>query len=279
MSDDGATHFVTLPPEVHGGVAPSGPLRATRPLDLAGPKRVAIVGSRVASAECLHFAAELASILAARGAIVVSGGALGIDAAAHEGALAAGGITWVALPSGYPNVFPPENVELFERVRRSRGALLWTMKDGALPLRPHFLTRNGVLVALSSAVVVVAAGIKSGARNAAGWARKLGRRLYVVAGPPWLPEFSGTMLELVAGARPILSTVELVRDLLGDPSQTPPDPRYHYIFQHLCAEPLHFDVLVERSAADPAKLRAHLVELCLEGRVQEIAGSYKVVGF
>lgn len=270
------TFTVSLPPERVGGLHLPSVVRATRRLSFDGPKRVAIVGSREASDESLAFASSLAGILASRGVIVVSGGAVGVDAAAHEGALRAGGATWVVLPTGYPHVFPLQNQELFESIRESRGAILWALHDGVLPLRGHFLTRNGVLASLATAVVVVAAGLKSGARNAAGWARKLGRPLYVVAGPPWLPGLTGGTLELSAGAHPVLGMDSLVKDLLGSNPRRRIEARFRYIFQHLGSELVHFDSLAHQTGAQASKLRADLTDLVLRGQVLEIDGCYKV---
>ena len=154
------------------GNAKRGPFLTSRKIDLAAsPKRVAIVGSRACSEHSLRFAEDLASVLAARGVIIVSGGALGIDTAAHRGALAGGGTSWAVLPTAYPETTPPENHAFFRQLHQDGGTIIWTLAEESRSPRPQFLARNGVLASLSTAVVVVAAGEKSGARNAAGWAR------------------------------------------------------------------------------------------------------------
>ena len=98
------------------------------------------------------------STLAAAGVVVVSGGALGIDGAAHRGALEAGGRTWVVAPTGHERCFPPEHAGLFAEIARGPGAMIWPFAPALLATGRAFLARNRVLVALADAVVVVQAG-------------------------------------------------------------------------------------------------------------------------
>lgn len=147
--------------------------------------RVAIVGTREAHPEMLLFASSLAAACVAAGAIVVSGGAVGIDSAAHRGALAAGGRTWAVAPTGREHVFPPENHDLYREIAESAGAMLWPFPPAAKPIGT-FHRRNQILVALADVVVVVQAGAPSGALNAAKWARQSKRPLWAVPSPPWI---------------------------------------------------------------------------------------------
>ena len=133
----------------------------------------------------LKYTRKLAGELARTGAVIVSGGAVGIDGAAHQGALDAGGRTWVVAPTGHELCFPPEHQGLFDEIARGPGAMIWPFAPRAAPHRPAFLARNRVLVALADAVVVVQAGPRSGALHAASWARKLGKPLWVVPVAPW----------------------------------------------------------------------------------------------
>ncbi len=168
---------------------------------------VAIVGARDAIEESAKFARELAGKLARAGAVVVSGGALGIDEAAHEGALAAGGRTWAVAGTGHEHCFPPTHADLFERIARGPGAMLWPFA----PTYNHisgFVRRNRVLVGLSDAVVVVQARKESGSLNAASRARRLGKPLWVVPALPWEPwqkAFAGSLQLLAEGAIPFTS--------------------------------------------------------------------------
>ena len=165
---------------------------------------VAIVGSREATDAAKRYATELAGCLANRGAVVVSGGAFGIDAAAHRGALGASGRTWVVAPTGHLRCFPVQHEGLFQGIARGPGAMIWPFAPRFVH-RPCFQGRNRVLVALADAVVVVQAGLPSGALNSAKHARKLGKPLWVVPLSPWEAPSSGSLRLLEDGARPLTS--------------------------------------------------------------------------
>lgn len=202
---------------------PDYPVELTRlpvppPFTATGPLRrvraVAIVGSREPLHEAEEFAGDLARELAAAGITIVSGGAKGIDAAAHRGALAAGGATWVVCPTGKNRVYPPEHRELFDQIAKTpNGRLIWPFADDAPAERQNYLDRNGILVALSEAVVVIQAGLTSGSRNACRWAQRLGRSLWVVAGPPW-----GHWGRMFAGSAEVLRG-DAKAQLLGSKAQ------------------------------------------------------------
>jgi DNA processing protein len=172
---------------------------------------VAIVGTRKPSDEARAYATELAAELAAEGVSVWSGGARGIDTAAHEGALAARGTTVVVAPSGFEHPFPEENAELFARVVASGGA--YASLTQAAARRDRFFARNAVLVALAHVVVVVEAPVVSGARNAAKWARQLRRPLFVCGSPPWNARGRGCIVEIGLGARVLGSARDILRSL------------------------------------------------------------------
>jgi DNA protecting protein DprA len=146
----------------------------------------AIVGGRRASALRRATARSLAMGLAAAGICVVSGGAIGVDAAAHTGALDGGGHTVVVLGCGLDVPYPRRNVELFRRVREAGGTLLTEHPPAARPLAAHFLPRNRLIAALSGAVVVVEAGLGSGSLSTARAAGSRGSgQVLAVPGAPW----------------------------------------------------------------------------------------------
>lgn len=176
---------------------------------------VAIVGKRDASVEATHFARELARALCELGFAVWSGGALGIDAAAHAGALAAHGATVVVCGAGLDMPYPREHEPLYARILQAGGALLARVPDDALPLRHHFLDRNEVLAAATVATVVVEAGVKSGARSTAAHARRLGRPVCVVPHAPWTFRGAGCVAELIAGALPIRGVADVLAAIDG----------------------------------------------------------------
>lgn len=156
---------------------------------------VAIVGTRAASEEATKIATTLAYELALRGLCVVSGLALGIDTAAHVGALdAEDGRTIAVLGSGIRAIHPRENAELAERIA-SHGALLSELMPNAPPKGPQLMARDRLISGLSRAVIVVEAGQKSGSMDTAERARKQGRLVYAVPGS------EGTEGLLKGGAR------------------------------------------------------------------------------
>jgi DNA processing protein len=166
-----------------GVQAPWGLFVVGAELRVAAARSVALVGSRAATQYGSMVASEIATDLALRGWTVVSGGAYGIDAAAHRGALAAAGATIAALAFGVDTVYPRGHTELFARIRTDGGALVAELPPGATPTKPRFLQRNRVIAALTRGTVVVEAQLRSGALNTAAHARKLGHPVMVVPGP------------------------------------------------------------------------------------------------
>ncbi|MFI5300429.1 MAG: DNA-processing protein DprA [Polyangiales bacterium] len=173
---------------------------------------VAIVGTRRPGAAAIAFARSLAFELASRGAVVVSGGAVGIDTAAHEGALDAGGATIAVFAGGLDVEYPRENRPIFAAIR-ARGAVVAVQPRGTPPLDWMFLHRNEVIAALADHVVLVAAPLKSGARSTVGHARKLGRTVWVVPGAPWEEQGAGCALELAVGGNALDSSARLLAAL------------------------------------------------------------------
>ncbi len=166
-------------------------LRAVRPavkmlwfrgdLPRKGEPAVAIVGARAASLPACRLAAELAGVAARAGFAVVSGGALGIDGAAHAGALDAGGRTFAVLGCGVDVVYPDRHAALFQQIARG-GGLLSDFPPGTEAHRRHFPSRNRLVAALARAVLVVQARQLSGALITARLATRMNRPLYAVAG-------------------------------------------------------------------------------------------------
>ncbi len=177
---------------------------------------VAVVGTRRPTREAEAFAETLAKDLVAHGFAVASGGAAGIDSAAHRGALLANGQTLVVAPSGWFSPYPAFNQALFEDVVARDGGYVSLVEPRQGPLASNFFARNTLLVALSRATVLVQAPLRSGARNAAHAARKLGRQLYVVPSPPWVEQGLGGLLELTRGARVLGNIRDLLLGLSAD---------------------------------------------------------------
>jgi len=174
---------------------------------------VAIVGTRRASAYGRRIASSLGRDFARWGWTVVSGMARGVDAAAHEAALDAGGSTIGVLGSGHGHEYPPSNRRLYARMRES-GWLASEFAPRVGPTRRAFPRRNRVIAALSRAVVVVEAGARSGALNTAGHALELGREVLAVPGHVDEGRAAGCLQLLRQGAG-VAATVRDVFDALG----------------------------------------------------------------
>jgi DNA processing protein len=179
---------------------------------------VAIVGSRAASGDGMNRAHMLARHLAERGVHVVSGGALGIDGAAHRGALAGRGATTVVLGTGCDVAYPERHAALFEQIVAGGGALISKHGDGSLPRRGSFLSRNPLIAALADVVVVVEADARSGSLATARAARRYART--VVA---W-PGSRGCELLLASGAAVVEHEGDVDAALAGEPRMPSRDP-------------------------------------------------------
>jgi DNA processing protein len=157
-------------------------LRGAADLRLTCVNSVAVVGSRAATGYGNHVAVEMAAVLAERGIGVVSGGAFGIDAGAHRGALAVHGVTVAVLAGGLEFGYPRGHGELFAAIA-AHGVLVSECPPDHGPTRPGFLIRNRMIAALSRGTVVVEAALRSGALNTARHARELCRPVMAVPGP------------------------------------------------------------------------------------------------
>ena len=157
-------------------------LRGHADLDVLCQRSVSIVGSRAATGYGAHVAGEIAADLAERGWVIVSGGAYGVDAAAHRGALVVEGSTVAVLACGVDYSYPAGHAELFADIT-ARGLVVSEWPPGRHPGRIRFLIRNRTIAALTCGTVIVEAGERSGALNTARHAADLGKPLMAVPGP------------------------------------------------------------------------------------------------
>jgi DNA processing protein len=185
-------------------------------------RAVAIVGTRAATAYGEQVAFDLSAGVCDRDVTVISGGAFGIDGAAHRSALAGDGCTVAVLAGGADVAYPRGHSALLHRIRRS-GLVVSEYPPGVAPARHRFLVRNRLVAALSGATVVVEAGLRSGAANTAAWARALGRVVCAVPGPVMSSASAGCHqlirngAELVTRAEEIVEFVGWVGELAEDP--------------------------------------------------------------
>lgn len=195
----------------------TGPVR----LDEITARAAAIVGTRAATAYGEHVAADLAAGLVARDAAVVSGGAFGVDGAAHRAALAAGGPTVAVLAGGIDVPYPAGHTSLLRRIGEE-GVVVSEYPPGERPARHRFLTRNRLVAALAGATVVVEAGARSGAANTAAWSRALGRPVCAVPGPVTSAASVGCHALLRAGAQ-LVTRAEDIVELIGRMGEFAPE--------------------------------------------------------
>lgn len=171
-----------------------------------------IVGTRYCSSAGVYAAEKLAAVAAAAGITVISGGAVGIDAAAHRGALRAGGVTVLLMPCSLDVSYPRENAALRQSIVMSKGALLTEYAPTAKAYKSHFRERNRILSGLSLATCVVEAPKRSGALMTAGFAREQGRDVYSVPGDIDRACCKGSNALLRKGAAPLCSGRDLLEE-------------------------------------------------------------------
>ncbi|HEY9765612.1 MAG TPA: DNA-processing protein DprA [Chroococcales cyanobacterium] len=247
---------------------------------LALARAVAIVGTRSASPYGLRVARELAKRLALEGITVISGMALGIDAAAHLGALEVGGKTLAVLGCGPDVVFPRSNRGLYERITKGN-FVMSEYPPGTPPAARHFPARNRIVSALAPAVVVVEAGERSGALITADFALEQGKEVMAVPGPIDQPGSLGTNRLIAQGARLVSSWEDVCSELGWSPRKKEgeieiplPDlsPEEAKVFSSLGALPLNIDEIARNARMEANVVTGALVMLELKSLATRLPG-------
>ncbi len=177
--------------------------------------KIAIVGTRKAGIAGRRFAKELARKLTELSVIVVSGLAMGIDTAAHEGAVLAGGKTIAVLANGLDKIYPAQNENLAEKILELGGALISEYPAGTKSFKNNFLERNRIVSGLSIATIVIEAPERSGSIVTARLAAEQGREVFVVPGSIDNPNYRGSH-QLIRDGAVLVSSVEDILEDLGD---------------------------------------------------------------
>ncbi len=239
---------------------------------------VAIVGSRRASAAGLAIAHSLGRELAARGIVVVSGFARGIDAAAHSGAVASGGRTVAVCGCGLDIDYPRGHSRLREAVLDADGAIVSEFAPTTEPRPYHFPQRNRIIAALARVVVVVEADERSGALSTARWAADLSREVLAVPGPLHSPASRGTNRLIRDGARPFLE-IEDVLDALNvlwmegpRPTSSPAAAASDPIVELASGGPTRPDDLAEYLGMTPSDVAVRLASLDITVLIRLLPG-------
>lgn len=231
------------------------------------PHRVAIVGSRHPRADSSSCARRLAAQLARSGACIVSGLAIGVDTAAHLGALDCGGSTIAVLGSGLDAVHPASNRELAGRIERENGMLI-SEYPPVVPARPHqFAARNRIIAALADMVIVIQARHKSGSMITARRALETNADIGVI--PGWIgdPEFEGSLALIRDGAL-VVTHADDIRTHIGLPIAS--GHVVHPIQRHLDA-PRSVDELANLTRTSSLEVSRSLIELELAGSITTTA--------
>lgn len=245
-------------------------------------RTVAVVGTRAATPHGLADAYAIGAYLARAGCTVVSGLAIGIDGAAHEGALDAGGTVVGVLGTGLDVVYPRRHRSLFERVR-DQGLLVSELGYGIGPRRSSFPVRNRIIAGLAEIVVVVEATEKGGARITADKAMAYGRSVLAMPGSRRNPAAAGTNRLIYDGAQPMLelddlglalSLTEAMRERAAPPPREPPDGDEGRVLRACQGEPATLDELASRTGLAVAALLAAMRTLEREGWVARRDGCY-----
>ncbi|WP_295515659.1 DNA-processing protein DprA [uncultured Pseudomonas sp.] len=244
--------------------------------------QLALVGSRQASAQGLDNARRFAHSLAAAGFCVTSGLALGIDGAAHQGALDAGGATVAVLGTGLQHLYPRRHLGLARRLLAGGGALVSELPLDCTPQAANFPRRNRIISGLSLGTLVVEASPSSGSLITARLAAEQGREVFALPGSIHHPGARGCHQLIREGAQ-LVESVEHILDALRGwqalPSTTAPVPvEDDPLLRHLAAGPLNSEELAQLSGQPLPEVLVRLTELELGGRVAALHGSWTRLG-
>ena len=252
---------------------------------------LAVVGSRNPTAQGADNARLFSRALAEAGFTIVSGLALGIDAAAHEGALdavsgASGGdapATIAVVGTGLDRVYPRKNLGLAHRIA-ARGLLVSEYPLGTPPLAANFPKRNRIISGLSQGTLVVEAALASGSLITARMAAEQGREVFAIPGSIHAPQSRGCHALIRQGAKLVESAQDVLEELrlpgpagaasqpAAAPTDDPADETDSALLQALGFDPMAVDALVARTGQDAASVQVELLELELEGRVARLPG-------
>ena len=255
-------------------------------LNVLAQPSLAIVGSRQATAQGKDNARAFAQALSEQGYVVVSGLAQGIDAAAHEGALAgalqgaAGTIAVVG--TGLDRSYPPRHAELAARIA-AHGAVVSEYAPGTPPLPEHFPQRNRIIATLTQGTLVVEAALRSGSLITARLASEAGREVFAVPGSIHAPQAKGCHALIKQGAKLVESAQDILEELLGPaaPRQAAlpmggtdasDDTRTDPLLDALGPDPVTLDALQARTGWPTPDLLAKLLEFELADRVARLPG-------
>lgn len=266
-----------------GPTAPGADVAASRHALFDGPA-LAVVGSRNPTPQGELNARAFSRSLAASGMTIVSGLAMGVDTAAHEGALEGPGRTIAIVGTGADRVYPRRNRDLAHRIAQ-QGVIVSEYPIGTPPLPPNFPRRNRIISALSSGTLVVEAALGSGSLITARYALEQGREVFAIPGSIHSPQARGCHALIRQGAKLVESAQDILEELPALPglvrqvAQEPHDSAANRgssggdpLLDALGHDPASLDALLARTGMDAATLQARLLELELQGQVARLPG-------
>lgn len=250
--------------------------------------QLAIVGSRNATASGCETASRFAAHLGASGFCIASGLAIGIDAAAHRGALSEHGLTVAVFGTGPDQVYPARHAELADAIAVN-GALVSEFPPGTPPRRAQFPKRNRIISGMSVGTLVVEAGLRSGALITAKTAAEQGREVFAIPGSIHNPTARGCHQLIRSGAKLVETADDIIEELSGLLAEISPcvkqnkpagktiskaevDPDYQRLLGLMGWDPASVDALVDRSGLTAEEVSSMLLILELDGRVEPLAG-------
>ncbi|MCX4189799.1 DNA-processing protein DprA [Methylophaga sp. OBS3] len=249
--------------------------------------QLAIVGSRNPTPSGRDSAFEFARFMAGGGLHICSGLADGVDAAAHKGALAAGGKTVAVVGTGLDRVYPAKHRDLAHQIAQ-QGAIVSEFPLGTPPLAENFPRRNRIISGLSLGTLVVEAALKSGSLITARMAMEQGREVFAMPGSIHNPLARGCHQLIRDGAKLVENADHIIDELgalaefaqIADPeantelasAQPQDDVEYQQLFEHLGFDPIHIDELILRSGLTADAVSSMLLLLELQGRVSALPG-------
>ncbi len=258
--------------------------------DLLSMPQLAVVGSRSATPGGLEIAREFSHILSEAGLVITSGMALGIDAAAHQGALESTGKTIAVLGTGPDRIYPAKHLKLAEQIVNT-GTIVTEFVPGTTPNKGNFPRRNRVISGLALGTLVVEAAKQSGSLISARFAMEQGKEVFAIPGSIRNPQAKGTHALIREGAKLVESVEDIIEDLgplfltlfseqasVEDKLaiEAAPDKKFEgeqkVVMENIGYDPVSVNELVERSGLTASKVSSILLSLELEGHVSSQAG-------
>lgn len=239
---------------------------------------IAVIGSRCNTEYGEKYATKFSKELAKQGLTIISGMAVGIDGFAHKGALSVGGKTIAVLGSGFNNIYPEENKELFKQIIENDGAIITEYEPDVKPNSENFPKRNRIVSGLSKGVLVIEAVYRSGTSITAKLAQSQGRKVFCI--PSNLERKNGVGTNqlikegasLVTNIDDILNAIKVERKAENNEVKIPAE--YLPIYEVLEDEPMNVNVICKKLKTDISSINANLMLMELEGYIKSLPGNY-----